>query len=73
MEDLCHQVKDLQERASKLFSIRDDAKETNWIFSETLQIQEELQLSTALKEGRQSLCLSTWERETPMMVKAGSL
>lgn len=65
-EDLCHQVKALQEEASKLFSIRDDEKETKWIFSETLHIEEEPQ-------GRQSLCPSAWERQTPTMAKAGSL
>ena len=39
VEGLCHQVKLLQE-VIRLFSITDGEKEIDWIFSETLQIQE---------------------------------
>lgn len=37
---MCHQVKLLQKEVSRLFSITDDEKEIDGIFSETLQIQE---------------------------------
>ena len=40
IEDLCHQVKELQEEVSRLCSIRDDEEERDWIFSETLQLHE---------------------------------
>lgn len=38
MEGVCHQ--ELWEEVSSLHSIRDDEKRINWIFSETLQLQE---------------------------------
>lgn len=33
----CHQVKELWEEVSRPYSIRDDEKEVDWIFSETLE------------------------------------
>lgn len=61
-ESLCHQVKLLQEEVSRLFSITDDEKEIDGIFSETLQIQEP-KPAALLGRGRQNLCLLGWEKE----------
>lgn len=40
VEDFCCQIKELQEEVSRLRSIRQDEKKMDWIFSDTLQVQE---------------------------------
>lgn len=52
MEDLCHEVKLLWKDISRPLSITDDEKEIDWIFSETLQIEEPE--STAVLRERQA-------------------
>ena len=72
MEDLCHQVKELWEEVSTLCSIRDEEKKSRGMSSETLQLQES-EPPNCTEGEEDSLCLSGWEMETPMTVKAGNL
>lgn len=72
VDPLCHQTRELQKDFSGLCNIRDHQKEINRISSEILQLQEEPESPSLLKEVCQSLYLWGWEMDTPVMVKAGS-
>ena len=60
MNNLCHQVKELQQEVSRLRSIRDDEKEVDWILSDTW-IQGEPDPPAVLKEGQAESVLTGLE------------
>ena len=72
-DHLYHQVKKLQKDFNNLCNIRDHQKENNWIFSEALQLQQEPESPSLLREVWQSLHLEGWEVDTPVIAKAGIL
>jgi len=49
-DHLYHQVKKLQKDFNNLCNIRDHQKENNWIFSEALQLQQEPESPSLLRE-----------------------
>lgn len=71
-EELCHQVKEMLGGVSRLYSIRRKEKEVDWVFCNSLQLQE-LKSPNIVRErrDRKNLCLRSWTVETLVMMKSG--
>lgn len=65
-------MKEMLGEVSRLHSIRRKEKEVDWVFCNSLQLQE-LKSPNIVRErrDRKNLCLRSWTVETVVMMKAG--
>lgn len=71
MEDLCHEVKLLWKDVSRPLSITDDEKEIDWIFSETLQIEEPESTAVLRERQAESVVIGLGKEDDWQLVTSG--